>query len=45
MYKKRIIIVGSGIGVLSLAVRLQAKGFQVTALEKNANVGGGMRIN
>ncbi|HEX9971917.1 MAG TPA: phytoene desaturase family protein, partial [bacterium] len=37
---KKIIIVGSGIGGLSLAIRLQSKGFQVTVLEKNANVGG-----
>ena len=37
---KKIIIIGSGIGGLSLAIRLQAKGFQVTVLEKNANVGG-----
>ena len=37
---KKIIIIGSGIGGLSLAIRLQAKGFQVTVLEKNENVGG-----
>ena len=40
MSKKKIIIIGSGIGGLSLAIRLQSKGFQVTVLEKNENVGG-----
>jgi phytoene desaturase len=40
MSKKKIVIVGSGIGGLSLAIRLQAKGFQVTVLEKNDRVGG-----
>ncbi|UCE06547.1 MAG: phytoene desaturase [bacterium] len=40
MNKKKIIIIGSGIGGLSLAIRLQAKGFQVTVFEKNENVGG-----
>ncbi len=37
---KKIIIIGAGIGGLSLAIRLQAKGFQVTVLEKNTNIGG-----
>lgn len=40
MNNKKIVIIGSGIGGLSLAIRLQAKGFQVTVLEKNENVGG-----
>jgi phytoene desaturase len=40
MNRKKIVIIGSGIGGLSLAIRLQAKGFQVTVLEKNAKVGG-----
>ena len=40
MNKKKIIIIGSGIGGLSSAIRLQAKGFQVTVFEKNENVGG-----
>jgi phytoene desaturase len=40
MSKKKIIIIGSGIGGLSLAIRLQSKGFQVAILEKNENVGG-----
>ncbi|GAB4342031.1 MAG: phytoene desaturase [Calditrichia bacterium] len=37
---KRIIIIGSGFGGLSLAVRLQARGYQVSILEKNKRVGG-----
>lgn len=36
----RIVIIGSGFGGLSAAIRLQARGFQVTLLEKNAQVGG-----
>jgi phytoene desaturase len=36
----KIIIIGSGFGGLGLAVRLQAKGFHVTVLEKNKQVGG-----
>ena len=38
--KKNVIVVGSGFGGLSIAIRLQAKGFQVTVMEKNAMVGG-----
>ncbi len=37
---KRIVIVGSGFGGLAAAIRLQAKGFNVTILEKNEKVGG-----
>lgn len=37
---KRIIVIGSGFGGLAIAVRLQARGFQVTLFEKNAKVGG-----
>ncbi len=37
---KRIIVIGSGFGGLAIAVRLQARGFQVTLLEKNAKAGG-----
>jgi phytoene desaturase len=37
---KKIAIIGSGFGGLSLAIRLQAKGFQVTLFEKNSMVGG-----
>lgn len=38
--KKKIIIIGSGFGGLAEAIRLQARGFDVTILEKNAMVGG-----
>ena len=38
--KRKIIIIGSGFGGLAAAIRLQAKGMQVTILEKNAKVGG-----
>lgn len=37
---RKIVIIGSGFGGLSAAIRLQARGFQVTILEKNARVGG-----
>lgn len=37
---KKITVIGSGFGGLSLAIRLQAKGFQVTLFEKNSMVGG-----
>ena len=38
--KRKIVIIGSGIGGLAAAIRLQARGMQVTLLEKNAKVGG-----
>ena len=37
---KKIIVIGSGFGGLATAIRLQARGFKVTILEKNAKVGG-----
>jgi phytoene desaturase len=37
---KKIIIIGSGFGGLAEAIRLQARGFDVTILEKNAMIGG-----
>ena len=37
---KKVIIIGSGFGGLSAAIRLQANGFEVTVLEKNHRVGG-----
>lgn len=37
---KKIVVVGSGFGGLASAIRLQARGFQVTLLEKNPKVGG-----
>ncbi len=40
MKAKRVIIVGAGLGGLSAALHLAARGFQVTLLEKNPTVGG-----
>ncbi|MGH1366170.1 MAG: phytoene desaturase family protein [Calditrichia bacterium] len=37
---KKIAVVGSGFGGLSAAIRLQARGFQVTIYEKNEKIGG-----
>jgi phytoene desaturase len=38
--KKKIIVIGSGFGGLAISIRLQAKGFEVTLMEKNTKVGG-----
>ncbi len=38
--KKNIVVIGSGLGGLAVAIRLQSRGFQVTILEKNEKVGG-----
>ncbi len=37
---KKLVIIGAGLGGLSLGIRLQSKGYQVTILEKNAQIGG-----
>ncbi|MGH7601602.1 MAG: NAD(P)-binding protein, partial [bacterium] len=37
---QKTVIIGSGFGGLAEAIRLQARGFEVTILEKNAKVGG-----
>ena len=37
---KKVNIIGSGFGGLSLAIRLQSRGFDVTIFEKNSKVGG-----
>lgn len=37
---KHAIVIGSGFGGLAVAIRLQARGFQVTIMEKNEMVGG-----
>ena len=36
----KVVIIGAGFGGLGIAIRLQAKGFKVTILEKNSRVGG-----
>ena len=38
--RQKIVVIGSGFGGLAAAIRLQAKGMQVTLLEKNSQVGG-----
>ncbi len=38
--KKKVVIVGSGIGGVGLAALLQSRGYQVTVVEKNNFVGG-----
>lgn len=37
---KKAIVIGSGFGGLGIAIRLQAKGFSVTLMEKNERIGG-----
>ena len=37
---RKLVVIGAGLGGLSLGIRLQSKGYQVTILEKNAQVGG-----
>ncbi|MDH4070862.1 MAG: phytoene desaturase family protein, partial [Ignavibacteria bacterium] len=36
----QVVVIGSGFGGLGLAIRLQARGYQVTILEKRGQVGG-----
>lgn len=38
--KKKVIIIGAGLGGLAAAIRLAANNFKVTILEKNGSVGG-----
>ena len=38
--RKKIIVIGSGFGGLSAAIRLQAEGYQVTILERRDQIGG-----
>ncbi len=37
---KKLVIIGTGLGGLSLGIRLQSKGYQVTILEKSDQIGG-----
>ncbi len=41
---KKIIIIGSGFGGLAAALRLKAKGFDVTLVEKHPDLGGRARV-
>ena len=38
--KKKVIVIGSGFGGLAVAIRLAAKGHQVTIFEKRDQLGG-----
>ncbi|MBO6631625.1 MAG: NAD(P)-binding protein, partial [Psychroserpens sp.] len=42
--KQSVIIIGSGIGGLGSAALLAKAGYEVTVLEKNANLGGRANI-
>ena len=37
---KKIIVIGSGFGGLASALRMRAKGYDVTLLEKHPDIGG-----
>ena len=44
MFRKTALVIGSGIGGISLAIRLQSLGFNTTLLEKLAEPGGRARV-
>ena len=44
MAKKKIIIIGSGFGGMASALRMRAKGFDVTLVEKHPDLGGRARV-
>ena len=41
---KKIVIIGSGFGGLAAALRLRAKNYDVTLLEKHPDLGGRARV-
>ena len=41
---KKIIVIGSGFGGIASALRMKAKGYQVTLLEKHPDLGGRARV-
>ena len=41
---KKIIVIGSGFGGLAASLRLKAKGYEVTLLEKHPDLGGRARV-
>jgi uncharacterized protein with NAD-binding domain and iron-sulfur cluster len=45
MNKKRVVVIGSGPAGLTVALRLSAKGYAVTLLERRAEVGGRLLID
>ena len=44
MMAKKIIVIGSGFGGLAAALRMRAKGFDVTLVEKHPDLGGRARV-
>ena len=42
--KKKVIVVGAGLGGLSAAIRLSADGYDVTVVEKSERIGGKLNI-
>ena len=41
---EKIVVIGSGFGGLAAALRLKAKGFHVTLVEKHPDLGGRARV-
>ena len=41
---KKVIVIGSGFGGLASAIRLRAKGYDVTLVEKHPDLGGRSRV-
>ena len=41
---KKVIVIGSGFGGLASALRLRAKGYEVTLVEKHPDLGGRARV-
>ena len=41
---KKVIIIGSGLGGLASSLRLKAKGYEVTLVEKHSDLGGRARV-
>ena len=42
--KKKLIVIGSGFGGIAAALRMRAKGYDVTLLEKHPDLGGRARV-
>ena len=42
--KKKLIVIGSGFGGMAAALRMRAKGYDVTLLEKHPDLGGRARV-
>ena len=41
---KKIVVIGSGFGGLAASLRLKAKGYEVTLVEKHPDLGGRARV-